>query len=104
MKKNIILSSILMVFVILMSTSCNENEPYQSIQPSLRDGVYEGDNLIITIDGKPAKFIKSVRIYSEMIGYIENTVTEPILKDDSIPIFHMSIIFNGFPGTTKELI
>lgn len=38
-----------------------------------------------------------------MIGYVENTVTELIPTDDSIPIFHTSVIFKGFPGTTKEL-
>ena len=105
MKKNIILSGILLLLATFMFSSCNDNEPYQSIHPSPRDGVYEGENLIVTIDGEPATSIKSVRIFSEIIGYAEGTVVggNGINGTDSNPVYHTSIILNGFPGTNKEL-
>lgn len=103
MKKNFILSSILILLTALMFSSCHENEPYQSIHPSPRDGVYEGENLTVTINGEPAPTIKSVRIFSEIIGYAEATVIGGDPTNESQPIYHTSVIFNGFPGTNKEM-
>lgn len=103
MKKNIILSSVLMLFATLVFSSCDDNEPYQSIHPSPRDGVYEGENLTVTIDGEPCTTIKSVRIFSEIIGYAQGTVIGE-QKPDSNPVYHTSVIFKGFPGSNEELI
>lgn len=93
----------MMLFAVLMFSSCNDNEPYQSIQPSPRDGIYKGNNLTVTIDGEPATTIKSVRIFSETIGYAQGTVIGE-QTPGSNPIFHTSVIFKGFPGTNEELI
>lgn len=98
MKKTIILSSIFTLFVAILLSGCNKEEPYQSIHPSPRDGVYEGKNLIVTINGEEVKSIKSVRIFSEIIGYAEGTVIND-QQPGSNPIYHTSVIFDGFPGT-----
>ena len=103
MKKNFILSSILMLFAVLVFSGCKDNEPYQSLQPSPRDGVYEGANLTVTIDGEPATSIKSVRIFSETIGYAQGIIVGGNPIEGSNPVFHTSVIFNGFPGTNKEI-
>lgn len=105
MKKNVILSSILMLLSTLIFSACNDNEPYQSIHPSPRDGVYEGENLIVTIDGETVTSIKSVRIFSEIIGYAEGTIVgdNGTIGGDPTPVYHTSVIFKGFPGTNKEL-
>ena len=102
MKKNIILSGILMLFATLIFSACNDNEPYQSVQPSPRDGVYEGENLIVTIDGEPAPSIKSVRVFSEKIAYAEGPVIGD-QKPGSNPVFTTLLIINGFPGADKEI-
>lgn len=102
MKKNIILSSFLILFAAIVFTACNDNEPYQSVQPSPRDGVYEGNNLSVTIDGEPATTIKSVRIFSETISYAEGPVIGDH-KPGSNPVFHTLVIFKGFPGINEEL-
>ena len=103
MKKNIILSSILMLFATLIFSACKDNEPYQSINPSPRDGVYEGKNLTVTIDGEPATTIKSVRIFSYMIGYAEGTVIGGNNTPGSNSVYHTSVIFKDFPGVDEEL-
>ena len=92
-----------MLFVAFVFSSCNDEEPYQSQKPSPRDGVYEGDNLHVTIDGEPATTIKSVRIFSETIGYAEGTIIGGNTAEGSFPIFHTSVIFKGFPGTNQEI-
>lgn len=102
MKKNIFLSSIMMLFLALMFSSCNDNEPYQSVQPSPRDGVYEGNNLTVTINGEPVTSIKSIRISSETIAYAQGMVTGD-QKPGSNPAFHTLVIFKGFPGDNKEI-
>lgn len=102
MKKKEILSSIFMLFAVLIFSSCSDNEPYQSIHPSPRDGVYEGKNLTVTIDGEIATSIKSVRIFSERIGFAEGTVIGDTTPGSN-PIFHTSVIFKGFPGIDEEL-
>lgn len=104
MKKNLILSSIFILFVSILFSGCNNNEPYQSIHPSPRDGVYEGENLTVTINGEPAKTIKSVRIFSEIIGYAEGTVIGGNPSQDSNPVYHTSVILNGFPGIKGEMV
>ena len=103
MKKNIFLSSIMMLFLALLFSSCNDNEPYQSVQPSPRDGVYEGENLHVTIDGEPVTTIKSVRIFSEIIGFASGTIVNGVQNSESNSIYHTSVIFNGFPGTNEEM-
>ena len=102
MKKNTILSSILMLFATLFFYACNDNEPYQSLQPSPRDGVYEGENLTVTIDGEPVTSIKSVRIFSETISDTQGPVVGD-QKPGSNPVFTTSVIINGFPGADKEI-
>lgn len=102
MKKEFILSDIIILFVAILFTGCNKNESFQSLQPSPRDGVYEGKNLTVTINGEPATSIKSVRIFSEKIGYANGIVIGDD-KTGSNPAFHTSVIFNGFPGSDKEL-
>lgn len=91
-----------MLFATIIFSSCNDNEPYQSLQPSPRDGVYEGHNLTVTIDGEPVTSIKSVRIFSETIGYFQGMVIGD-QNHGSNPAFHTSVIFKGFPGTNEEL-
>lgn len=102
MRNNIILSSILTLFATLFFSACNDNEPYQSVQPSPRDGVYEGQNLTVTIDGEPVTSIKSVRIFSETIEYTQGMVVGD-QKPGSQATFHTLIIFKGFPGVNEEI-
>ena len=106
MKKNILLSGIMMLFLAIMFSSCNDSEPYQSLQPSPRDGVYEGENLTVTIDGEPTTSIKSVKItsiqipYAEAPGYGDNGV---IGGGTGIYIYDTSVIITGFPETTEDI-
>ena len=106
MKKNIILSSVMMIFATLIISGCNDKEPYQSLQPNPRDDVYEGENLTVTIDGEPTTSIKSVNInsnkipYAEAPGFEDNGVTG---GGSGISVYDTSIIITGFPETSEDI-
>lgn len=105
MRKNILLSYIGTLLVVILLSACNKNEPYQSLQPSPRDGVYEGKNLIVTINGDEITTVKSVRIFSEAIDYDEDHIIgeDGIIGGNSNNIFSTFVIFNGFPCSKEEL-
>ena len=95
--KSILSTLFTLVFALVLS-GCSKEEPH-SINPSPRDGVYEGKNLTVTLDGKPLNSVKSVRVLSEIIGY---GYDENMETDESNPIYHSIIMVNGFPVRGEE--
>ena len=105
MKKYLFSTGTFVLFISILLSSCNKNEP-EIPQPSPRDGVYEGENLTITIDGEPATSIKSVSVSSLKIPYAQGTIVgdNGSTGDNRLDVYDTSIIINGFPGTNEELI
>ena len=101
MKKNIILSSILMFFVAILFSGCNKNEPFVP-EPNPRDGVYEGDNLTVSINGETVTSIKSVSVSSIKIPYAQGTIVGDN-GSNGLDVYTTSITFKGFPGTDEEI-
>lgn len=104
MKRNLILSSIWIVFSTFILSSCDKNEPDIPL-PSPRDGIYEGENLSVIIDGEPVTSIKSVNISSLKIPYAKvNAVGDNgSTGGNSLDVYNTSVIFTGFPGIKEEL-
>ena len=98
MKKNVILSSLLIVFATLGLTGCSKDEPH-SVNPSPRDGLYEGKNLTVSLDGEPVTTVKSVRILSEILGY---GYDENGFENISDPYFHTIVEITGFPTANEN--
>ena len=103
MKNNIYLSAILMLLTTLIFTGCSKNESLQSFGPSPRDGVYEGENLTVTIDGETATSIKSVRVFSRKIPYAQETIGYRSIEGKSLEVYNTSLIIDGFPGSNEEV-
>ena len=103
MKKNVILSGLTMLFATLIFSGCNNDEPQLS-GPSPRDGVYEGENLTVTIDGEIASSIKSITISSKKIPYAQGIIVGDNGSNggNSNPVFDTSVIFNGFLGNNED--
>lgn len=104
MKKNVILSSILMLFAAIVFSGCSNNEP-DSMQPSPRDGVYEGENLKVSINGEPLTTITSVKIISKKIPYAGDIIVDGNGENggNSSSVYDTQIIFNGFPQVEEEI-
>lgn len=100
MKKKFIYPSVFTFLALLVLPGCSDDEPH-SIKPSPRDGLYEGKNLTVTIDGENITSVKSVRIFSEIIGYgyDENGATDP-----SFPVYHTLVTINGFPDIANPFV
>lgn len=104
MKKNLFFTGTLTILISLFLSACSTNEPYVS-EPSLRDGVYEGENLTITIDGEPATSIKFVSISSLKIPNAQGIIVgdNGSVGGDRTDVYDTSVIFKGFPGVNGEI-
>ena len=103
MKKYLFFTASLALFIFIFLSACSKNEP-DIPQPSPRDGVYEGENLTVTIDGEPATTIKSVKISSQKIPYANGIgVGDNGGMEGKNPVYDTSIVFEGFPETREEI-
>lgn len=96
MRKQVFLSGLVALFVCILFTSCNNNEPH-SLKPSYRDGKYEGKNLTVFLNGEELTTVAYVTIRSELIDNNLNPDTD----GDSIemdPVYHSQVTIEGFPG------
>lgn len=102
MKKLVIIQSIILFISMVILAGCSENEPH-SVNPSQRDGVYEGKNLTFIIDGEIISSVKSVRVLSELLGYGLEEIEGTLQEDESNPVYHSLLIIKGLPGTKEEV-
>lgn len=105
MKKSFFLVGILPLFLSMFLFSCSKNEPDVPV-PSPRDGVYEGDNLMVTIDGNEIVSINSVMVTSLKIPYTGGFIVgdNGINDNNGSAVYDTSVIFSGFPETDEEIV
>ena len=104
MKKYLIFTGSLTLFISIFSSACSKNEPFVT-EPNPRDGVYEGEKLTVIIDGEPATSIKSISVSSIKIPYAQSIPMEDngSTGGNGLDVYDTSLIFNGFPGTMEEI-
>ena len=104
MKKYLTFTAALVLCISFFSSSCSKNEP-DVPEPSPRDGVYEGENLTVTMNGEPVSSIKSVVIKSRKMPYSQSLIVggNDLMGETNRDVYNTSVIFTGFPGTDEEI-
>ena len=84
-------------------TSCHEDVVMSSEKfPSYRDGLFEGKNLKVTLNGKEIKTVEFVKINSNLLDpNVDTDIDTTTVVGSANPIYWSSITIKGFP-TEKE--
>ena len=99
MIKKLFLISIHTLFIAFIFISCDKDE-VESLEnhPSYRDGVYDGKNLTVTLNGNEAPTVTSVSVKSTLLDPNVDTDRDPNhVVGSSNPTYNSTIIVYGFP-------
>lgn len=97
--KKYLLTSISSLFMALLFVGCNKDEE-ESLEShfSYRDGVYEGKNLSVTLDGEAVSTVISVSVKSTLLDPNVDPDRDPgQVVGSSNPTYNSTVTVTGFP-------
>ena len=99
MKKLLLILSILSIIVC----SCSkDDEPEDPRQPSHRDGIYSGTQLIVTLDGNLLTSVTKVKLESQILDVNQSPDKDPDQIMPPInPTYTTKVTITGFPKSGK---
>lgn len=100
---SISLLSAFCLFLCLSLSSCSNDETEtEAVSPSYRDGVYSGEQLTVTLDGKDLTTVSSVTITSKMLNAnVSPDKDSSQVAYPSNPTYTTTVELDGFPASGK---
>lgn len=105
MTKRILKASIYAMFTVFFCIGCDKDEA-ESVEnhPSYRDGVYEGKNLSVTLNGNEVSTVTSVSVKSTLLDPNVDPDRDPDqVVGSSDPTYNSIVFVKGFPTVDTNL-
>lgn len=99
MTRKILIASICTLFMTILCVGCDKDEA-ESLEnhPSYRDGVYEGKNLTVTLNGNEVPTVTSVSVKSTLLDpNVDPDIDPDQVVGSSNPTYNSTVIMKGFP-------